>query len=738
MASSSAAPLRIGDPVGRGEQEVKVPDAPRLIRYEYIRGGKKFSVIGTNSTLESHMLRIAWQFFTGAHDFDNRDASKRSTKQFELYARFFIDDEEDRKIRQLPGLYAFFRDSSYMKVHSEVFWIGGHPDTARDDDALANCTLNIKTLAANVKWFVDSPTRFWNTLEFRIRDVGATHALNLYNEYSAWVSSKLPVEKIHIEPATTFDAWAQRQKNNPLFSRPEDRLDSRKWMEFADNRGRQSPAATSPSKRGSEDMDEGLYPMSIDAGSLVRLGQNAGEPPGARLRLEVVPASPLPRANVQLPGGPPPVIRIEDPNSSAVVRVGANQPPPDVVPRANVPASDVMVPVAGINGAPSRYLPVPQHGTGIGQKPTKASVLGTSLRIEDPSDATRMHKIDVQGIPNLDRNLLSVICSTDEDDNSTVTFAVLVPNSNPDQKQNGPEGVVTVWRVNLPRSPNPVLNTTTQGMTPLHASRVFTNSALDCRVSWTGLRIACNVSAQRTNYEGAKLVIIDLLNRVQSNEIAFDESLRVWSCTDTMLAMAEVFVPYQLGVNGPRAIPLKKPSDDFLDDKKLVSVSNNAWIQRTDDLKEAYAAAVFIHLYESKAEAKANNYTILVSPLDPTQTSILADGVFAYSQTYVGNGLAKLDDPRILFYSIPSYIRDAPNKKVIVDRKTDQAVVIWCVYKDHAMRTSVPNAGNRANLNSYVAMRANYALFTPTPILNDLELRVYNAKMEPVKATSFQ
>lgn len=735
MASSSAAPLRIGDPVGRGEQEVKVPDAPRLIRYEYIRGGKTFSVIGTNSPLESHMLRIAWQFFTGAHDFTNRDVLKRSTKQFELYARFFIDDEEDRKIRQLPGLYAFFRDSSYMKVHSDVFWIGGHPDTAADDDALASRTLNIKTLAANVKWFVDSPTRFWNTLEFRIRDVGATHALNLYNEYKTWVGSKLNPEQIHIEPATTFDAWARDQKNNPLFSSPEDRLDSRKWMEFADNRAAPSPAAASPSKRGVDEMNEGPDPMNVDAGTVIRLDQDPDESTGKRQLREVVPVSPLPRANVQLPGGLPPVIRIEDPNSSAVVRVGANQPPSAVVPRPSVPASDVMVPVAGINGAPSRYLPVPQHGTGIGQKPTKASVLGTSLRIEDPSDATRMHKIDVQGIPNLDRNLLSVICSTDQDDNSTVTFAVLVPN--PDGKQNGPEGVVTVWRVNLPRSPNPVLNATTQGMTPLHASRVFTNNALDCRVSWTGLRIACNVSAQRTNYEGAKLVIIDLLNRVQSNEIAFDESRRVWSCTDTMLAMAEAFIPYQLGANGPRAIPLKKPSDDFLDDKKLVSVSNNAWIQRTDDLKEAYAAAVFIHLYESKAEANANNYTILVSPLDPTQTSILADGVFAYSQTYVVNNLEKLDDPRILFYSIPSYVRDAPNRKDIVDRKTDQAVVIWCVYKDHAMKTSVPNAGNRANLNSYVAMRAKYVSFTPTPILNDLSLTVYTKKIEELEASSF-
>lgn len=734
MASSSAAPLRIGDPVGRGEQEVKVPDAPRLIRYEYLKGGKKFSVIGTNSTLESHMLRIAWQFFTGAHDFDNRDALKRSTKQFELYARFFIDDEEDRKIRQLPGLYAFFRDSSYMKVHSDVFWIGGHPDTAADDDALANCTLNIKTLAANVKWFVDSPTRFWNTLEFRIRDVGATHALNLYNEYKTWVGSKLNPEQIHIEPATTFDAWARDQKNNPLFNRPEDRLDSRKWMEFADNRAAPSPAAASPSKRGVDEMNEGPDPMNVDAGTVIRLDQDPDESTGKRQLREVVPVSPLPRANAQLPGGLPPVIRIDDPNSSAVVRVGANQPPSAVVLSNNVPASDVMVPVAGINGAPSRYLPVPQHGTGIGQKPTKASVLGTSLRIEDPNDATRTHKIDVQGIPNLDQNLLSVICSTDQDDNSTVTFAVLLPNSNPDQKQNGPEGVVTAWRVNLPRSPNPVLNTTTQGMTPLHTNRVFTDNALDCCVSWTGLRITCNASAQRTNYEGAKLVIIDLTDQVQVNEFDFNESRRVWSCTDTMLALAEAFIPYQPGANGLQAIPLKTPSDEFLNGKKLVSVSNNAWIQRTDDLKEAYAAAVFIHLYESKA----NNYTILVSPLDPTQTTILADGVFAYSQTYVGNGLAKLDDPRILFYSIPSYIRDAPNKKVIVDRKTDQAVVIWCVYKDHAMRTSVPNAGNRKDFINYVPMRANYALFTPTPILNDLELRVYNAKMEPVKATSFQ
>jgi len=683
--------MRIVPPAGRLPEESK--GAPRVITYTHTRSGKQYMVVGLDTPLEKHMIDVAWQFFVNAVDFK---VETTSSEQFEVYARFFIDDKN--VIRTLPGLYNFFKESSYMKNNRGIFWRSGHPDD--DNVNLVNAMPNMKVLADNIKWFLNTPTRFWNTLEFRIGEVNTPHAQPLFEEYKVWVTASLAPNQIHVAPATEFLAWAIRS-SHPFFNQT-DRYNPRMWEQYAELR--QGSNANPPAeKRSVNNMNAPPNAMTVDAGSREMPESNPEASPDKR-RKEALEKSPA------------------------------------MVPQN--PVQEVLRPVIGNNGMPSRYLHVPRHGSGKGTLPTRASVLGTQLRIKIPA-SQQEHVIDAAGAvdANFHRNLLSVIYHTNDDDDVLIVIVLLVPVPNSRKHR-------LIVRSYEAKSGGPLINAALE-ITSDPQCDVYTQDPHNCCVSWDGLRIVCNADSDPARvYQNMKLVIVDLvlgddkLRDIRPAQFDFTEVRRVWSCTNDVLALAASFAYLKHGDQNVASVDLKlEPSTAaFLTGKRLLSVTNNAWIQDEGKLREAYKKASFVHLYASNADPKL--YTIVVTPLDDTHTKVLSDGTFSYTFALTDAEVKNRNDARhpwVLLYPIPSYGTNANSgSRLQYDDTKDEAVAVWYLREKYAVVASIPNAASRANLNLYSPMSRKHAEFEPRPILNDLSLSVYNPNLEPIAMSSFK
>ncbi len=679
---------RIGAPQGRraAENKAQAQLVVKLYTFGDVKVGRGFSVMGYDTPEEALMLGLAWEFYTNAMDV-SVGLSIRDPKHFEMFARFFVDDQEYNVPRKLPGLYSFLWESAHMFANKAAFWPNGHPGELRPD-ALQRCTFNMKLLAENVRWYVDADTRFWNTLEFRIGERGADHAEALHTDYLRWLEVRrlTPANGGVLQrPANVFDTEAMESKH-PFFdpAKKAGRLNPGLWSNSADSSAVVLANRASPTKRKETKDAADAIPIDIDD----ETAEDKQAEAARKKPLLIVPPKPI-------------------------ASVNPNQP-------ISAPVSDQslqLVPVASERKTLLRIMPVPQYGVNEGSAPKLAHVYANEIRFKElESSSNQVYSFTTpSGVSNTGDNIISIVSYQTADTRNVgpkqVIVTMLKVNAN-----------VPIIEVHDYKEKKQALITST----PLISARPD-----DCCVSWDGRRIIVSDKIQDGSgywIHAFDFVVDDAKNTLTMKKSSALHSEPILACTSHVFAASKMF--HLESIAAPKNVLLNAPQD-----MKLVSVSTNAWMQPSaliPGLNEARTHTVFVHLYEHKDDT----YVACVTPLSEDGTQVDSAKTFTVGLKLPADAPPRnINDttvPRVLWYPLPFYGSDALDQiaSTTIDTTRDQALVIWCIHKDYAVVTTAPRQPDDPDYVTALTLVSKHAL---KPILNNLSLRVFGSDFNQLK-----
>lgn len=685
---------RIPAPTGRVENKAQTQ---RVVKtYSFQRDNRDFLVVGYNTPKEEHMLKLAWEFYTHAVDID-QGIFARPPNHFEMFARFFVDDRDYGVKRTLPGLYAFLWESGYMLDHKDAFWPDGHPSEVKSDEDLRRRGFNMKLLARNIRWFVDTDTRFWNTLEFRIGEGGADVAKILYDEYVTWIQAHglVPGNGYLQMPASAFDR-AALESGHPFFTNRAGRLDPSVWKN-----GRAPANKPSPVKRktASGQADAAAAPGTLEIVRVSRAQDEVEEDETVEVDRSKQPRSDQKSAgNVEL----------------SLVPLNPNP--------LNASASMQLEPVSARAQSLLRVMMVPLHGVDEGGAPLQASVFQDSISLSLAPDKRPVTTQLPHGVSNTGDNVISIIYNKMEKTRQQLILVVLVT----DEKTNKPVLVVRDVRVNG----NVRKTSDTRTELVLAAPK-------DCHVSWDGRRIAINDAMHNVNRYWVR--VFDFVPddtgmlALKTTVAEFGDPIR--ACTNSVLATEGEFIIGSIAA--PKIVPLNPPQEQNL---KFLNATSNAWMQpssgQMEQLNEARKHTVFVHLYSRRDR----DLVARVTPVSEDGADV--DSKHAFTVEYQ---LPEAYPPRrgndnsvscAWWYPLPSYASlNVDQLSVLnIDPARDRALVIWCIHKNFAVVTTAP----ASDADEYMPPVTLASEYMPTPILNNLLLQVHDSDFNVVNVLDFK
>ena len=644
--------------------------------------------MGHDTLQEEHMLGVAWEFYRKGADYGAGSLLRSRTNHFEMYARFFVLDQIGRKVH---GLYAFLRDAPTILMHRNVFWPRGHPSDPNVD--LRQCVFNVELLAENVRWYVDYETRFWNTLEFLLDQPNAAFAASLLDDYCKWLEVQgLGRGTGYLrESVPAFDQKAM-ETAHPFFTNKAGRLDPSLWQNGAANSSAMVVRRESPSKRRNPSNLSSPNGMPIDI---------SNEEAEAKLQAEA-------RKQLAL--------------SSVASLV-------DIAPGPSPPSDEQSMqlePVASSARTLLRTIPVPQYGDNQGQAPTLAYVYANSISLKGlGKDGGPMAFTPPSGLSNTGDNLLSIVYNSVARENKPTDKQIILTMLR--MKNNIPTLLVVDTRFVDGKKGNKTLET------PMVSARPS-----DCCVSWDGLRIVVNDRHTDGSFwlGAVDLVPDDKIPAILMAKVTTTASTHpIVACTRSLLATyTDLHHGDMAALKNTR---LKLPQDP---DLKFVSASTNAWIQPNQllqEIQEARRHTAFVHLYERKD----GTHLAVVTPLNEDGTQAEVDKTFSVPLR-LPNGAPprSINDtmvPRVLWYPLPSYAVDAYDqlRQHNIDESKDQALMVWCVHRDLTLVMTAPAPDQ--DLNNYVPPVTLAVKYTPTPILNNLSLQMFDRDFTPVNILDF-